>query len=91
MALPREVNRKPAARAIAGPGLAIIHSLLILLKSATISLSPGSSLISFSISLRMTDILFRTPILALSLSKDTNWIIGGVPPLDSALQNFTLW
>jgi len=41
---------------IAGPGLAIIHSSLILLKSATISVSRQSSLTSFSISFGLTEV-----------------------------------
>jgi hypothetical protein len=50
-----------AGAAIAGLGLAIIHSSLILLNSATISVWRVSSLMSFSISLGMTDILSGTP------------------------------
>ena len=46
---------------IAGSGLAIIHSALILLKSATIGFlyGAGSSLTSFSLSLGMTEVDLR--------------------------------
>ena len=72
----------------------VLQSYFILLNSVTISESRGSSLTRFSISSGMTGVgssstsfrfFLELRILSLTLSKDTNWIIGGtqVPPLDS--------